>query len=59
MSTELKPFLVRLTPTSVELLDDASKKLEKPKAVIINDAIKSYLSKDLNDIHSRLNKLGQ
>ena len=39
MSTELKPFLVRLTPSSVELLDKASKEQEKPKASIINDAI--------------------
>jgi predicted DNA-binding protein len=52
----LKPFLVRLTPSSVELLDKAAKRLEKPKASIINDAIKAYLSKD-NDINSRLNKI--
>lgn len=52
----LKPFLVRLTPSSVELLDKAAKQLEKPKASIINDAIKAYLSKD-NDINSRLNKI--
>lgn len=56
MSTELKPFLVRLTPSSVELLDKAAKELEKPKASIINDAIKAYLSKD-SDINSRLNKI--
>jgi predicted DNA-binding protein len=56
MSTELKPFLVRLTPSSVELLDKASKEQEKPKASIINDAIKAYLSKG-NDINSRLNKI--
>jgi len=56
MSTELKPFLVRLTPSSVELLDKASKDQEKPKASIINDAIKAYLSKD-NDINTRLNKI--
>jgi predicted DNA-binding protein len=56
MSTELKPFLVRLTPSSVELLDKASKEQEKPKASIINDAIKAYLSK-VGDINSRLNKI--
>jgi len=56
MSTELKPFLVRLTPSSVELLDKAAKDQEKPKASIINDAIKAYLSKD-SDINSRLNKI--
>ena len=52
----LKPFLVRLTPSSVELLDKAAKEQEKPKASIINDAIKAYLSKD-NDLTSRLNKI--
>ncbi len=52
----LKPFLVRLTPSSVELLDKAAKEQEKPKASIINDAIKAYLSKD-NDINARLNKI--
>ena len=56
MSTELKPFLVRLTPSSVELLDKASKEQEKPKASIINDAIKAYLAKG-NDINARLNKI--
>lgn len=56
MSTELKPFLVRLTPSSVELLDKASKEQEKPKASIINDAIKAYLFKG-GDINSRLNKI--
>jgi predicted DNA-binding protein len=56
MSTELKPFLVRLTPTSVELLDKASKDQEKPKASIINDAIRAYLGKS-GDINSRLNKI--
>ncbi len=57
--TELKPFLVRLTPTSVELLDKASKRLEKPKAVIINDAVKFYLqSNEVADLNDRLNKLG-
>ena len=56
MSTELKPFLVRLTPSSVELLDKAAKEQEKPKASIINDAIKAYLSKD-SDINARLNKI--
>lgn len=56
MSQTLKPFLVRLTPTSVTLLDKASKDQEKPKATIINEAIKSYLSKD-SDINARLNKV--
>lgn len=54
----LKPFLVRLTPISVDLLDKASKRLEKPKAVIINDAVKFYLqSNETADLNDRLNKL--
>jgi len=52
--SDLKPFLVRLTPQSVELLGKAAKEQEKTKASIINDAIKSYLTKDLNQ---RLNRL--
>jgi predicted DNA-binding protein len=54
----LKPFLVRLTPESVLLLDKAAKRLKKPKAVIINDAIQFYLqSNDVADLNDRLNKL--
>lgn len=51
----LKPFLVRLTPDSVALLDEASKKQKKTKAAIINNAIKAHLSND--DLTSRLNKV--
>ncbi len=40
MSTELKPFLVRLTPSSVELLDKAAKEQEKPEIEIIKSLIK-------------------
>jgi predicted DNA-binding protein len=53
--TELKPFLVRLTPDSVALLDKASKDQGKTKAAIINNAIKTHLSTD--DLNSRLNKV--
>ena len=56
MSQTLKPFLVRLTPESVELLDKAAKDQSKTKASIINNAIKSYLSKEA-DLNSRLNKV--
>jgi len=52
--SDLKPFLVRLTPQSVELLSQASKREEKTKASLINESIKNYLGKDLN---ARLNKL--
>jgi len=52
--SELKPFLVRLTPQSVELLGKTAKEQEKTKASIINDAIKAYCTKDIN---SRLNRL--
>lgn len=56
MSQTLKPFLVRLTPESVELLDKAAKDQNKTKASIINNAIKSHLSKEA-DLNSRLNKV--
>jgi|TARA_R110000782_G_scaffold78838_1_gene156943 predicted DNA-binding protein len=52
--SDLKPFLVRLTPQSVTLLAKAAKDQEKTKAGLINEAIKAYLTKD---IHSRINKL--
>lgn len=58
MSTELKPFLVRLTPASVELLDKAAAEQKKTKALIINEAIGAYLSKEA-DINARLNKIIQ
>ena len=53
--SDLKPFLVRLTPQSVELLAAASKREEKTKASLINDAIKYYLTKDVNARLDRLN----
>ncbi len=45
-----------MTSKLQKLLDKASKEQEKPKASIINDAIKAYLSKG-GDINSRLNKI--
>lgn len=52
--SELTPFLVRLTPQSVDLLSKAAREQEKTKAGLINEAIKAYLTKDIN---SRLNRL--
>ena len=49
--SDLKPFLVRLTPQSVELLNTASKDQEKTKAGLINEA---YLTADINSRLSRL-----
>jgi hypothetical protein len=53
-------FLVRLTPKSRALLDIASHELEMPRAHIINNALKSYLSK-YNDgsINERINRLAK
>ena len=56
--SDFKPFLVRLSPTNVVLLDQAKIDLEKSKTAIVNDAIKAYLAKGGTDIHSRLNRLG-
>tara|TARA_R110000796_G_scaffold81184_2_gene178996 strand:- start:1222 stop:1383 length:162 start_codon:yes stop_codon:yes gene_type:complete len=52
--SDLKPFLVRLTPQSVDLLAKVSKREEKTKAALINESIKAHLAKDID---SRLNKL--
>ena len=52
--SDFKPFLVRLSPTNVNLLDTAKAELEKSKSAIINDAIKSYLQKGINQ---RLDKI--
>jgi len=46
--SESKPFLVRLTPLSQELLTKVAKEQEVTKASLINEAIKSYLGKDIN-----------
>tara|TARA_R110000803_G_scaffold89730_4_gene156974 strand:- start:1874 stop:2047 length:174 start_codon:yes stop_codon:yes gene_type:complete len=56
--SDFKPFLVRLSPTNVVLLDQAKIDLEKSKTAIVNDAIKAYLAKGGTDIHARLNRLG-
>lgn len=59
-ASDYNNFLVRLTPKSRALLDIAHKELEMPRAHIINNALKSYLSKyndnSLNERLSRLNK---
>lgn len=55
--TEFTPFLVRLSPTNVELLNKAKVDLEKSKSSIINDAIKDYLSGKKANINTRLNKI--
>ena len=58
--SDLKPFLVRLTPISVAMLDKGSKIEEKTKASLINEAIEYYFTTGkhkLSDINNRLNKL--
>lgn len=54
--SELKPFLVRLRPEVVRLLEKASEEQGKPKAVIINDLLRDGLSKH-GDLTSRINKM--
>lgn len=58
--SDLKPFLVRLTPQSVEMLDKGAKLEEKTKASLINEAIAYYFTTGkhkLDDINNRLNRL--
>ena len=48
MSSQIKPFLVRLTPLSQELLNKVAKEQEVTKASLINESIKHFLGKDIN-----------
>lgn len=52
----LKPFLVRLRPDVVELLDQASKSMTETKSKIINNALREYLA-DKGDLNQRLSKM--
>lgn len=54
--SELKPFLVRLKPDVVRLLEKASEEQRKPQAAIINDVLRDGLSKH-GDLNSRINKM--
>jgi hypothetical protein len=54
--TELKPFLVRLRPDVRTLLEQTAQQRNKPIAVIINDELRSALSKQ-GDLSQRLNKM--
>jgi predicted DNA-binding protein len=54
--SELKPFLVRLKPEVVRLLEKASEEQKKPQAVIINEILRDGLSKH-GDLTSRINRL--
>lgn len=54
--SELKPFLVRLKPEVVRLLEKASEEQKKPQAVIINEILRDCLSKH-GDLTSRINRL--
>ena len=44
--SDLKPFLVRLTPDTVQALDKLKKELGIPKALIINNAVLKYAEND-------------
>jgi hypothetical protein len=59
-ASDYNNFLVRLTPKSRALLDIAHQELEMPRAHIINNALKSYLSK-YNDgsLNERINRLAK
>lgn len=53
---ELKPFLVRLRPDVVELLEQASKSMSKTRSALINNALREYLA-DKGDLDQRLKKM--
>ena len=54
MANDYKPFLVRLSPGNVILLQKESMLQERTKASLINEAIKAHLS---DDFKQRLNRL--
>ena len=58
--SDLTPFLVRLTPYSVAMLNKGARIEEKTKALLINEAIEYYFTTGkhkLSHIHNKLNKL--
>lgn len=55
-----KPFYLRLTPSSRELLDKASEDQNKSRAKVIDDCIQGQLKERYSDVETRLGKmLGQ
>lgn len=59
MATENKPFMVRLRPTTRELLDRASEDQRRSRASIIDELIRDGLRQRYADVNDRLARLLQ
>jgi hypothetical protein len=52
-----KPFMVRLRPTTRELLDKAAEDQRRSRASIIDELIREAYQQRFGSVHVRLNKL--
>ena len=54
---KLQPFLVRLRPTTRELLDEASAQRGRSRSNLVDEAIRAYLGGRFQDVEQRLAKM--
>lgn len=59
MTTENKPFMVRLRPSTRELLDKAAEDQRRSRASIIDELIRDGLRQRYADVNDRLARLLQ
>lgn len=59
MTTENKPFMVRLRPSTRELLDRAAEDQRRSRASIIDELIRDGLRQRYADVNDRLARLLQ
>ena len=52
-----KPFMVRLKPTTREMLDKAAEDQRRSRAIIIDELIRTHLSSRYSDVHQRIERL--
>ena len=54
---KLQPFLVRLRPTTRQLLDEASAQRGRSRSNLVDEAIRAYLGGRFQDVEQRLAKM--
>ena len=52
-----KPFMVRLKPSTREMLDKAAEDQRRSRASIIDELIRTHLSSRYSDVHQRIERL--
>lgn len=55
--SENKPFVVRLRPSTRELLDRAAEDQRRSRASVVDEAVREYLRDKYADVNQRLNRL--